>query len=234
MTIYQELQLTAIANLAINMSKVDGSFDRSEFNVIASGFHVFGVTTEKAAILLEAAMLVAEFDAISIIKMMSMEDKRLVSAWLLSVMAADGRIDPRETSLYRKYQQECGLLPLSSAEAQYVLSRARSEISSTTSTSSVQNTGSGCMVPIVLLISALALGSVLGCGPSEPTESEIANGMRRQFIMNTGAYPSSVRAKKIGSGRWAVRMTAERYGERRSLDATAIMDKNGDIHYYTN
>lgn len=92
----------------------------------------------------------------------------------------------------------------------------------------------GCMVPIALAIAITIIGSICGCGPSEPSESEIANGMRRQFIMNTGAYPSSVKAKKIGSGRWAVRMTAERYGERRSLDATAIMDKNGDIHYYTN
>lgn len=96
------------------------------------------------------------------------------------------------------------------------------------------NVGVGCMAPIVLSIAITIIGSICGCGPSEPAESEIANGMRRQFIMNTGAYPSSVKAKKIGSGRWAVRTTAERYGERRSIDATAIMDKNGDIHYYTN
>ena len=39
--------------------------------------------------------------------------------------------------------------------------------------------------------------------------------------------------RKIGDGRWAVTMEAERYGERHTLNATAVMDKNGDIHYYT-
>ncbi len=41
------------------------------------------------------------------------------------------------------------------------------------------------------------------------------------------------KAKRIGNGRWAVRMVGERNGVRRTLNATAVMDKNGDIHYYT-
>lgn len=72
------------------------------------------------------------------------------------------------------------------------------------------------------------------CGVSEPSNKEIAQGMMRTFIRESGVQPSNFRtkAKKIGDGRWAVSMEVEQYGERRTLNATAIMDKNGDIHYY--
>ena len=75
----------------------------------------------------------------------------------------------------------------------------------------------------------------IGCGPSEPSNSEIATGMKRSFITETGAYSANLnaKAKKIGDGRWAVKMTAEKDGYKRTLNATAVMDKNGDIHYYT-
>ena len=75
----------------------------------------------------------------------------------------------------------------------------------------------------------------VGCGQGEPSNAEIARGMKESFIRRTGAYSANLdaKARKIGNGRWAVQMTAERYGERRTLNATAVMDKNGDIHYYT-
>ena len=86
-----------------------------------------------------------------------------------------------------------------------------------------------------LLLSIIVL-SFVGCGQSEPSNKEIAQGMMRSFIHETGVQPANLRAKakKIGNGRWAVSMEGERYdGERRTLNATAVMDKNGDIHYYT-
>ena len=76
---------------------------------------------------------------------------------------------------------------------------------------------------------------LVGCGQGEPSNAEIARGMKESFIRRTGAYSANLdaKARKIGNGRWTVQMTAERYGERRTLNATAVMDKNGDIHYYT-
>lgn len=93
--------------------------------------------------------------------------------------------------------------------------------------------GSGCLVPIILL-SAVIL-AFLGCGPREPSIAEIERGMVKSFRQESGNYTDylDAKAKRIGNGRWAVRMTAERYGEQRTLNATAVMDKNGDIHYYT-
>ena len=84
----------------------------------------------------------------------------------------------------------------------------------------------------VLIVAAIL--SFIGCG-GEPSNAEIARGMKEIFMRETGAYSANLdaQARKIGKGRWVVRLTAERYGERRTLNATAVMDKNGDIHYYT-
>lgn len=86
----------------------------------------------------------------------------------------------------------------------------------------------------LLFISLLA--ALCGCDSNEPSLSEIENGFRYSFSRDTGIPESriSARAKKLGSGRWAIKSTTTRYdGARRSLNATAIMDENGDIHYYT-
>ena len=81
---------------------------------------------------------------------------------------------------------------------------------------------------------ALAV-TLAGCGSSEPSNKEIAQGMINRFVRETGAGPSNLKAKakKIGNGQWAVTMEGEKHGERRRLNATAVMDKNGNIHYYT-
>jgi major membrane immunogen (membrane-anchored lipoprotein) len=83
----------------------------------------------------------------------------------------------------------------------------------------------------------LAVALLAGCGAGEPSNKEIAQGMMRSFVRETDINPNSgqlkAKAHKIGNGRWAVTMEVERYGERHTLNATAVMDKNGDIHYYT-
>lgn len=71
---------------------------------------------------------------------------------------------------------------------------------------------------------------------AKPTLREIEDGFKESMSRDAGIPQScmSVKATDIGSGRWAVRMTATRYdGQQRTLNATAVMDKNGDIHYYT-
>ncbi len=84
----------------------------------------------------------------------------------------------------------------------------------------------------------LIIGSMMvlvGCGQGEPSNAEIERGMKESFMRRTGSYSANLdaTARKIGNGRWAIRLTAERFGERRTLNATAVMDKNGNIHYYT-
>lgn len=97
-------------------------------------------------------------------------------------------------------------------------------------------TKTGCLVPIVLALAVTILGSICGCGSNERSLSEIEKGIMDSFSSQMGIPRSalSVKARSVGSGRWAVQITATRAdGQRRSLNATAVMDKNGDIHCYT-
>ena len=94
--------------------------------------------------------------------------------------------------------------------------------------------GSSCLVPLIALLALTTLAFV-GCGQKEPSLAEIEQGMVETFRRESGNYSDylDAKAKRIGNGRWAVRMVGERNGVRRTLNATAVMDKNGDIHYYT-
>lgn len=86
------------------------------------------------------------------------------------------------------------------------------------------------------LLIGIVLLSLCGCGPSGPSNREIEDGCKRSFSQQAGVPASqlAVKASSLGSGRWALKMTVTRYdGAKRSLNATAVMDKNGDIHYYT-
>ena len=73
-----------------------------------------------------------------------------------------------------------------------------------------------------------------GCGPSEPSLSEVERGMKESFIRQTGNFAVGLtsHAKRIGDGRWSVWLTVEQNGNCRTLHATAVVDKKGDLQYY--
>lgn len=156
-------------------------------------------------------------------------------------LVAESKMNDEE--IYRRWghcipfnkQLHLGQAMMMALEIESELARGSSESSRPTATVKSGGRG-GCLVPIALIISAvLGLGTIIGCGSSEPSNSEIATGMKKSFIRETGGYSSNLdaKARKIGEGRWAVEMTAEKDGYKRTLNATAVMDKNGDIHYYT-
>ena len=78
------------------------------------------------------------------------------------------------------------------------------------------------------------VAAMCGCGPREPSLSEVERGMKESFIRQTGNFAVRLtsHARKISDGRWSVWLTVEQNGSRRTLHATAVMDKNGDLHYY--
>ena len=79
------------------MAKADRHADESEFSVLEREICRFGVPNED----LERLMLMAEAmslpEAMRIIGAMGPVRKQYVSAFLHTLMAADGRIDPSET-----------------------------------------------------------------------------------------------------------------------------------------
>lgn len=77
-----------------------------------------------------------------------------------------------------------------------------------------------------------------GCdsAPKEPSLDAVRNGCIRAFERDLGIPGSclSATASRRGSRRWALRVTVTRFdGARRSLNVTAVLDRNGALHYYT-
>ena len=70
---------------------------------------------------------------------------------------------------------------------------------------------------------------------STPSSSEVARGMDRTLSdYGVPSYRVNSRAESLGSGRWAVSSDIRMYdGSTRTIHSTAVMDRNGDLHYYT-
>lgn len=87
-----------------------------------------------------------------------------------------------------------------------------------------------------LLVFACLVVLLFGCGPDEPSLSEVEKGCRESVSREMGIPQSAIltRAHKIGGGRWSVRVTLIcPDGQSRSMGTTAVLDENGDVHYYS-
>lgn len=147
------IELSAIAKLAFNMASADGHIDDRETQIIANGFRYFGVSAEQAKPMIVAAALVDNKLAEGVISELAPSQKELVTAWLVSVVIADGKIAVGELDYMRHLSVQCGLPNLTPAEARYQLERIKGD--SKPSTSGEIPRGGGCMIPIVLLCSSV-------------------------------------------------------------------------------
>ena len=87
-----------------------------------------------------------------------------------------------------------------------------------------------------IMLTMILVLSLAGCNAGKPSNNEIAQEMVRVFSRETGIPSANLKAKawRIGKGRWGIALEIKRYdGQRRTLNATAVVDKNGDIHFYT-
>lgn len=237
MPAFSDVELSAIARIAISMAEADGHVDDRERQTIGQALGSFFNGPPEVGIgICAAAVTIDETAAILVVRQMTMKKKAALALWLITVILADGVIHDAEVAKFRSIGRECGF-PTDEVERalnQMQAEKNRAAQQSRISSQPVSPKSSGCLVPIIALLSLTTL-AFIGCGHKEPSIAEIERGMVNTFRQETGNYTDylGAKAKRIGNGRWAVRMTAERYGERRTLNATAIMDKNGDIHYYT-
>ena len=235
MPAFSDVELSAIARLAISMAEADGHVDDREMQTIGKALgSFFNGPTEVGIEICAAAVTINETDAILVARQMTMKKKAALALWLISVILADGVVRDAEVAKFRSIGRECGF---PTDEVEQALNRMQAEKNRAAQQSASQPASpksSGCLVPFIALLSLSAL-AFLGCGQKEPSIAEIERGMVNTFRRESGNYTDflDAKAKRIGNGRWAVRMVGERNGVRRTLNATAIMDKNGDIHYYT-
>lgn len=71
---------------------------------------------------------------------------------------------------------------------------------------------------------------------NEPTKYEIESNLERKLKSEAPAYimkDIDVTAKRVSKGKWSVKVRAERIdGDYKYFDMSAIVDSNGDIHYF--
>lgn len=157
------IELSAIAKLAFNMASADGHIDDRETQIIANGFRYFGVSAEQAKPMIVAAALVDNKLAEGVISELAPSQKELVTAWLVSVVIADGKIAVGELDYMRHLSVQCGLPNLTPAEARYQLEHIKGDSKPSTSGGRATRKrrtyevprGGGCMIPIVLLCSSV-------------------------------------------------------------------------------
>lgn len=151
------VELSAIAKLAFNMASADGRIDDREMRTIANGFRFFGVSAEEAKPMIVAAALVDNVLAEGVISELTLAQKELVTAWLLGVVVADGKIAVGELDYMHHLSAVCGLPNLTAAEARYQLDQIN--INAKPSTPAGTPSGGGCMIPIAIGLSG-AMGLV--------------------------------------------------------------------------
>ena len=80
---------------------------------------------------------------------------------------------------------------------------------------------------------AVLCGGLLGCSPSEPSLSEIEQGMIRASLSQAGgdAYDFGAKATKVTDKAWTVRITYRKDGNSYEMYGTATMNSKGKMWY---
>ena len=114
-------ELTAIFRIALSMVLADGKVTELEMGGLRSELNRFGIRGNQIDKLLADAKAMPASNAISIISMLTSEEKRYVTAFLGALMAIDG-VDPAEMQLWILTSDLCGLPTMSINEAQTIMS----------------------------------------------------------------------------------------------------------------
>lgn len=113
-------ELTAIFRIALAMVMADGKVTDLEMSGLKSEMNRFNIRGNQIDKLLADAKAMPASDAITIISLLTSEEKQYVTAFLGALMAIDG-VDSAEMSLWTLTTQLCGLPTMSIHEAQKIM-----------------------------------------------------------------------------------------------------------------
>ncbi len=114
---FNRLQLSAITNLALAMAKADGKVEQTELIFIALELNRFGLNEEDANAIINGADEMNSSTALAIVSTMKDEEKRYVTAYLGTMIAADKDIDDKEVALWGLISALCDLPTMTIKEA---------------------------------------------------------------------------------------------------------------------
>lgn len=114
-------ELAAILRLAHAMAKADGKITNEETQIIAFELSRFGVDHNKARIIAEIGDKISYGEACQIISNMTAEEKKYVTAYLGTLICADGNIDDSEMKLWSLISAICELPTMNVIEAVQIM-----------------------------------------------------------------------------------------------------------------
>lgn len=117
MLTFTNLEKAAVANVSAAMQCADGKSDPKEYALNLLFMTRFDITSSE----LNQAQEMELFDAMTVLKMMTDDKKRCVSAILGSIILVDGDVDDREVSLWRLISSICKFPTMSLAEAPNIM-----------------------------------------------------------------------------------------------------------------
>lgn len=113
---FNKLELTAIVNLAMAVAKADGKVTNEETATVALELAAFGVSIDDAKSIIASAINISNKDAITIISLMDIKQKKYVAAFLAVIIMADGAIEDSEVKLWSLISLLCDLPTMSIAQ----------------------------------------------------------------------------------------------------------------------
>ncbi|HBH09104.1 MAG TPA: hypothetical protein DDX40_06870 [Rikenellaceae bacterium] len=114
---FEREQLSAIVVLAIAMSVADGRVAQNEVNAISLELANLNDDPKDAPLVMTLAKTMGQDRALSIIRQMNLNQKKYVTGFLASIMAADGNIDDSEIKMWSLISYLADLPPMTVGEA---------------------------------------------------------------------------------------------------------------------
>lgn len=114
---FSGLELAAILKFAKAMVLADGRIEKNEMAVLTGELGRFNVPPEMVEPLLKRGDEMEPVEALAVISKLDAERKKYVTAYLGTIMAADGDVDDKELALWSFISHLAGLSSMNAVEA---------------------------------------------------------------------------------------------------------------------
>lgn len=115
--VFTNEELAAILRLAHAMANADGKVTNEEAQIVAIEMIRFGVDENKARLIAEIGDNMSYSECCQIVSRMTTEEKKYVTAYLGTIICADGNIDDAEIKLWSLISALCDLPVMSIKDA---------------------------------------------------------------------------------------------------------------------
>ena len=115
--VFTNQELAAILRLAHAIAIADGKVTKEETQMIVLEISRFGVDQDKARLISEIGDKMSYGDCCQVVSNMTAEEKKYVTAYLGTLICADGNIDDSEMKLWSLISAMCNLPTMNIVEA---------------------------------------------------------------------------------------------------------------------